>query len=536
MRKSKSQGSSFYSTKSTPATGRRKTAIPLLSFEFDENKVFVPVKLFYHDFISKKPCKDINLNGWKVHQEIFDLLGSSQFDHLYSLSLNHVTGLTIECLRLLRGHRGLRRLSLVGMKVPIDREVDEIIASCRSLVYLNLGECSFTEQGNLGVMTQCNGNIRTLILSKSTGISNYVLNNLAQFLERFRMLRILDISYCLDFTDEGLLIVMQAGGSILKELYIHHCRQLGTLSLASVRGKMSALQVLEMSHLLIGKTAYEWISEGCRTALMTLDLSKCIELEDEGLGKIGRYCSHLQSLSLAHCAAITDTGIVAFFEKFQGALHSLDLHGCVACTDQTLQAVIHHKATMTSLQSLKLNGLSQITATILADFWKQIAPVLQVFEMCSELKTVSGHRRSMMPHFSDTVLLVNHKKTSSTIATSHTMKETDITTTTPTTTTTTTLPALQHSQTQKILPSLVSTSTSSTSSSSSSSATATAAPAITMTITTKSKHVISERPIRSLKIIGACQVSDIGMALFIQQSAATLQYLDVSDYYWYTIL
>lgn len=431
------------------------------SLDYDENNIIMPKHLLFHDVSCRKPLKTIDLSGWRLNHEAFRLLATPSFENLSVLLLDHVTAFDVDHFRYLRGHKGIRRLSLVGMKIEVDREVDEIIGSMRSLVHLNLSECTIhNEKTSLLIMSQCLAALKTLLFAKSKGVDNYVLNNMAQCIERFRTLHTLDLSYCQDFTDEGLLALIQASGSIVTNISIHHCRQLTTLSLASLRNKMSALHSLNISHLLIGPTAYEWITEGCRS-LVSLNLTKASDLNDELLGKIGRWCRHLQHLNISYCLQLSDAGIVQLFNRFDGALRSLDLTGCVACTDISLTAIIQHDATIQAMESLKLNGLSQISASKLKIFWDKVLVEgnLQQFEMSCALKSTSSHRRSMMPHFSDEVL--------------------------------TSLPAgFQRNGT--------------------------------------ASHQAISRKLTSLKLVGAGQISDVGLHPFLKQAGETLQFLDVS--------
>lgn len=376
-------------------------------YEFDVESLVYTKYCLFNDIQCVKPMKMIDLSGWKLETEIFRHFSSPQFDFLYGLCLDHCTGLTLDHLRLLRGHKGLKRLSLMGMTVTIDREVDEILASMRSLVFLNVSECTVDNTNtSLLALSQSCSMLKTLLMTKTKGVDNYVLNNLAACIERFRSLQVIDLTGSPDFSDEGLLVLIQASGSILTELRIDHCRQLTTLSLASLRGRMSALQVLGISYLLIGQTAYEWITEGCRS-LTSLNLSKASEMSDDILIKIGRWCRQLQHLNLSNCGQITDGGIVGFFSKFDGALVSLDLSGCVACSEDSMNAITSHSNTIRALHTLKLNGLSHISGPRLVAFWNKtlVDGDLRAFEMSCSLKSSVSHRRSMMPHFSDQVLL-----------------------------------------------------------------------------------------------------------------------------------
>jgi len=163
----------------------------------------------------------------------------------------------------------------------------------------------------------------------------------------------------------------------------------------------------------LGQSAFEWIAEGCK-ALITLDMSNSIQLDNIALIKIGQQCKLLQRLNISKCLQIDDEGIIGFFLAFPGAISHLDLSGCILCTSAAVAAIslcppdrqhrILPTATSAALQEIKLNGLAKVTAKSLTSLWTH-APQLHRFEMACELASSSTHRKSTMPHFSDAVML-----------------------------------------------------------------------------------------------------------------------------------
>lgn len=368
------------------------------TLSFDTSTLNMPRRYLYSDYAMSKPSHQLDWKGWMVCVEAFSLISSSkQFANLVTLSLDHAIGLGITHFRHIRGNHILKRLTLVGIDVEIDHEMGEILASIRSLVFLSLAECTIHE-GVMNTLSTSLSSLKTLVLTKSHGIDDYQLVALGRMIERFRTLQNIDISRCLDFKDEGLLDLVQAGFTIIHDLNISHCRQLSTIAIASLRSKMSSLEILHINNLLVGPSAYEYISEGCKM-IKHLYLQKSPELADDSLIKIGRWCRFLQTLNISNCPKISDTGIVGFFEKFSGNLQALDLNACGQCGDASIIAITSKCST---LLSLKINGLSKVTVNILKQFFMQ-AVKLEYFEMCSELRTTASHRRSMMPHLSDAV-------------------------------------------------------------------------------------------------------------------------------------
>ncbi len=62
------------------------------------------------------------------------------------------------------------------------------------------------------------------------------------------------------------------------------------------------------------------------------------------------------------------------------------------------------KSRVLGLVDLKMNGLSMVTTLALMEMWKACTS-LQRFQMSVELSTTVLHRKSMMPHISDTILV-----------------------------------------------------------------------------------------------------------------------------------
>lgn len=137
---------------------------------------------------------------------------------------------------------------------------------------------------------------------------------------RHRTLERIDLSGCLEFTDEGMLALLTAGRFVLRDLDISRCTQLTNLSLSGLRSK-NALKRLSASRLASSLTLFDYIGETPKP-LVHLDLSGNAGVTDQALVAIGKSCKQLEGLKLADCSSITDEGIEMFFSTFN-ALYSL---------------------------------------------------------------------------------------------------------------------------------------------------------------------------------------------------------------------
>lgn len=371
-----------------------------LHFRYDEMHVSFPKKLLFADYLCQTHLKIVDLKGWYVNDVIFELLGTNN-EVLYILNLDHSIGLQSSMLRHIKGIDSLKRLSLSRITCSIDQDMAQIFGSLKNLLHLNLSENKIEEGVCTTISLHC-ASLRSINFSKSTGLDNVAMHAIGQLIGRFRSLEKIDLSYCTEFTDEGLLDLVQVGFNILVDLNVSYCKQLTTLCLAGLRSKMSQLQFLHINNMNIGVSTYEWVSEGCKS-LVFLNLSKSPELTNESLLKIGRWCRHLQTLLLNNCMNINDEGIVGFFQVFYGSLVKLDISGCIQCGEDSVFALANAVSKAT-IQDLRLNALSQVSTKSLLELYNN-APNLEHFELCCELRSTSSHRKSMMPHLSDAVLV-----------------------------------------------------------------------------------------------------------------------------------
>ena len=107
--------------------------------------------------------------------------------------------------------------------------------------------------------------LRALIIRDVQTIENEGLQSLAALISRRRQLRVLDMSGCRRFTDEGLLVLLQSAGGIVEELSLARCLQITNLGLMPLRGRAhrGKLAVLNLDGLTRpSDTSATWLAEG----------------------------------------------------------------------------------------------------------------------------------------------------------------------------------------------------------------------------------------------------------------------------------
>eukprot|EP01038_Epipyxis_sp_PR26KG_P008275 gene8275-11203_t len=368
-----------------------------LEYKFDENLIVLPKKILFDDFLYIFPKKEIDLRGWTLCSAVFETI--KEFcSNVLILHLENCRGITSESFENLRGLKLLRKLSLSNTGV-ITESMAVVFGTIKLLMTLHLSGCETNAMVYSSIALTCS-NLKILICSKVSGLNDVGLTSLGQCIQRFRKLERIDLSYVDGITDDGVLSLFSAGFNILSNVSLAHCKCLSSLCLASIRSKMAALKILNISNMSLGQSAFEWIGEGCNN-IVTLDLSHSIELDNSALITIGRRCPRIENLNIRKCVKLDDEGVAGFFERLFGYIKTVDLSGCINCTGTSIEA-LSKKAN--ELIEIKLNGLSKISAEALLMLFTN-AKKLKVYEMCSELRATVTHRRSMIPHIGDMVLI-----------------------------------------------------------------------------------------------------------------------------------
>lgn len=366
----------------------------------DPGAIKFPLKKFFDDYGCTKPSKEIDLGGWIVPREAFRIM-NAKVRYVTHLNFEDAFGVTEEAIEELRG---FYKLKVVNFKnaVSLTENVGRVISTWTGLLELNLSGCPITLDGMQGVGL-CK-TLRTLICQSCPGLDDYVLIAISKAVQTHRRLVNIDLSKNTDYSDEGLLMLIDQGARVLASLNVSNCRKITSLPIVGLRKKMHCLKKLDLSGMTISQSAFEWFPEGC-VFLEALNISKCLNLDDEALAVLGKHCKKLTDLNLSRCSNISDRGITLFLENFEGSLEKLDLTGCVKCGAASAEALAEHQKT--SLIEVKMNGLSQVSADSL-DSLLSNCKTLKRFEISAELRSSCTHRKSMVPHISDRVLLHAH--------------------------------------------------------------------------------------------------------------------------------
>jgi hypothetical protein len=396
-RRSASPGGGKCHHRSTSPTSKVLSNIWQTEFVFDAQMIRTPKKICFMDYQCLKPLEIIDLRGWRVNSDLFELMHTSNKEVLKELYLDHTVELTADRLESIRGAPKLRILSLQST-ITVNAQFGKLMGSFPSLTELDVSDCPVEYPGIEFMSTTCQ-KLRKLTMCNNRGLDDICLLNIATWVQRFRQLSHVYFRKCEHFTDDGVLEFLAVCQPLIRTLSFESCRKLTSLSLAGLRKPMKLLESLDISGMLLGQTPFEWLSEGC-IKLKCLNVSRSAEFDDESLIRIAKQCPLIEDLNLSKCVKVSDAGIVGFMELFEGSLSRLDMSLCILCGSKSVLAIAAHAQ---SLLEIKLSGLSQVTAPALVQLWKN-ASKLNRFDMIVELRVTSTHRRSLLAHVTDEVL------------------------------------------------------------------------------------------------------------------------------------
>ncbi|KAG5552311.1 hypothetical protein RHGRI_010404 [Rhododendron griersonianum] len=223
--------------------------------------------------------------------------------------------------------QNLESLNLNGCQKISDRGVEAITSICPNLkvfsIYWNV---RVTDTGIEHLVKNCK-HIVDLNLSGCKNISDKSLQLIA---DNYQHLECLNLTRCIKLTDGGLCKIF------VKCSYLH------SLNLYAVSS--------------FTDEAYKKIS--LLTELKFLDLCGAQNLTDHGLSCIAK-CNNLVSLNLTWCVRVTDEGVIPLAEGCT-SLEFLSLFGIVGVTDKCLEAL--SKFCSSTITTLDVNGCIGIKA------------------------------------------------------------------------------------------------------------------------------------------------------------------------------
>ena len=289
-------------------------------------------------------------------------LTDSSFSYLLNRKLSSLTSLNISLCKQIT-----------------DNTLSTISANLSSLLVLNISGCSnITGNGILSISSTLN-NLKVLKMRSLKHLTDECIeyitgtgylsipgllqlevldlqdcqrikdNSLANISATLSHLKCLNLNFCNEITDHGLLHLSTM--SSLQELSLRLCSNIGDIGISHLAiSSNTKLSTLDVSFCdLVTDHSLTSISQGI-FQLRSLGLSAC-SITDVGISTLVQTTSNLQTLHLGQCTHLSDKCIDSIAKQLT-CLEYLDLYGCLNISKQKLDSLTSQ---MPSLKRLKLD-------------------------------------------------------------------------------------------------------------------------------------------------------------------------------------
>ncbi|XP_061348079.1 F-box protein At3g58530 [Gastrolobium bilobum] len=264
--------------------------------------------------------------------------------------LNNAGNRLISALSLPR-YRYVKQINLEFARDVEDSHLILIKEKCfdslQSLESLNLNGCQKISDTGIEAITSCCPQLKTFSIYWNVRVTD---TGLLHTVRNCKRIVDLNISGCKNISDRGVQFVAESYTE-LESLNLTRCIKLTDDGLKQLLHKCLSLQSLNL-YALSSFTDEAYRKICLLTRLKFLDLCGAQNLSDEGLSCISK-CKNLVSLNLTWCVRVTDEGVISIAQNCT-SLEFLSLFGIVGVTDKCLEAL--SKSCSNKITTLDVNG------------------------------------------------------------------------------------------------------------------------------------------------------------------------------------
>ncbi|ETV88541.1 hypothetical protein, variant [Aphanomyces astaci] len=277
-----------------------------------------PLHLSYKDCLHKHPCTDLTLAGLEVNTWMPTLVARTVPPGIpikpsvcTSLFLQHSNvndGGMAHIVKL----KFVQVLDISGCEVLTDASLHVIRRTLSQLSELRINDCrNFGSDALASTWSDCT-RLRRLYAQNCPGVTDRVLHCVATTKRASEYsTQVLDIRRCRSITDSGVGDIATSKQEMaLQFLGLGHCPHVKAMAFFAfgTSRSLSYVDTLDIAGLDIDETAISWLTQGCRTSLVKLNVAHCGKLNDFCLVLLGQ-CRKLTWLSLKGCALVSSMGL-----------------------------------------------------------------------------------------------------------------------------------------------------------------------------------------------------------------------------------
>jgi len=203
----------------------------------------------------------------------------------------------------------------------------------------------------LQILEQCGSTLKSLILENS----NITGEILIKYKGTLPCLENMNMRFCEQLTDKGLLQILQLCGSTLRSLVILGTNITGE-NLSEYKATLPCLENLNMRYCghLTNKGLLQ-ILQLCGSTLRSLDISGT-KVTGKNLSKYNRTLPCLENLDLYDCNQLSNKGLLQILQLCGSTLRSLD----ISFTKVTGKKLSEYNGTLPCLENLNMRNCKQL--------------------------------------------------------------------------------------------------------------------------------------------------------------------------------
>ncbi|KAL3629595.1 Transcription factor COE2 [Castilleja foliolosa] len=295
--------------------------------------------------------------------------------------------------------RGLQKLSSLTITLCLgitDMSLEAVAKGCPNLKHVFLRKCCFVSDNGLVAFAKTASSLDSFLLEECNRITQLgILTALSRCISKVKSVSLIK---CLGIKDLSTEFPILSPCESLRCLSIRSCPGFGTSSLSMLGKLCSHLHHLDLSGLCgITDAGLLPLLEGCKTGLVKVNLSDCVNLSDEvvlalsslhgktlevlnldgcqkitdaSLEALSNTCPSLNDLDVSRCS-ITDSGVVALSYGVQSNLQILSLSGCTMVSNKSGPALENLGKTLVGLNLKHCNSISSSVVELLTgNLWR----------------------------------------------------------------------------------------------------------------------------------------------------------------------
>jgi Leucine-rich repeat (LRR) protein len=274
-------------------------------FEYDNNKMEIDGANAYTvvRWLDKRKIRGISqMKLEHINDEVLKYVNVQSLDICYSeITEAGLSHLNEKCSSL------LQHLRIGNCDIVMDRGI-RIISSFRLLSFLDIGGRSGITDEGITILSESCLMLQHLILTACNKVTDIGMEKLSL---GCTMLRTLDISWLVEVTDRGMEFLSK-GCINLQSLDLERC-QLTDDSITFLSQNCTMLQDLTLNSNIYSEysdKSMQELSRGkFRNTLLSLAISGCHNITDEGIFSLSLGCKKLQYLMLQECNKISDVSL-----------------------------------------------------------------------------------------------------------------------------------------------------------------------------------------------------------------------------------